>query len=183
MDLRTLIPRWEISDDKIGRIKNATQEALHNTYVKETCDYHPVIRDLTAADLNLVHWFTPLQKQGEWSTWVEMVAPGNRYIGIYKVTQISPEPKIHTIRISIAGSIRGIHDLDAMYAILPILGRLNEPVRLENLKDIRMEAYLTSPYMIPQKTHFQIETMSNLDNKGDWLILGGYVAEPERSKV
>jgi len=190
MDLRTLIPEWEIRKDKIAKIKKATQEALQHIYTEVTLNPHPVIRDLTAADLGLSRWITPVQNQGVWSSWVDRRVTGLRYIAIYKVTQITQNPKVHTMRFSIEHTVKGIYDLDTMYGILPVLHKIDEfkdEGRLEltfaGVEEIRMEAYLSTPCIIPQNAQFNIETVSSFDNEGDWLVLGGYVIEPEGMRV
>jgi len=190
MDLRTLIPEWEIRKDKIAKVRKATQEALHNIYTKETGNSHPVIRDLTASDLGLSCWITPAQKQGEWSSWVDIEVTGLRYIAIYKVTQITQNPKVHTMKLTVSYATKGIFDLDAMYGVLPVLHKLNElkdegwlELTFAELEEIRMEAYFPTVYVIPQRARFSVEILSSFDNEGDWLVLGGYVIEPEGMRI
>jgi len=191
MDLRTLIPAWELRKQEITRLKKATQEGLYNCYIKETRELpNPIMRDLTAEDLGLNRWITPTQKQGVWSVWVEQIIPGLRYIAIYKITQITQDPKVHTIRFTTAHNCRGIYDLDTMYGTLPLLHKLDEfkdekrlSLTFAGLEEIKMEAYLPTIYVIPPDTYFSIEIVSSFDNEGDWLVLGGYVIEPTGMRI
>jgi len=193
MDTRTLVPAWELRKEKIAAIKRTIQEELYRRcstelHLPNTADI--IMRDLTAKDLELNRWITPTQKQGEWSFWVNMEVHDQQYIAIYKVTQITQNPKVHTMRLTVAHAARGIFDLDTMYGILPVLHKLDEfkdekwlGLTFTGLEEIRMEAYLLGVCMIPQHTQFSIEIVSSFDNEGDWLVLGGYVAEPIGLKV
>jgi hypothetical protein len=190
MDLRTLIPAWELRKEEIARLKKATQEGLYSYYIREARGPNPIMRDLTAEDLGLNRWITPTQKQGVWSVWVEQVVPKLRYIAIYKITQITQDPKVHTMRFTTAHNCRGIYDLETMYGTLPLLHKLDEfkdekglSLAFAGLEEIRMEAYLPTVYVILPNTHFSIETVSSFDNEGDWLVLGGYVIEPAGIRI
>jgi len=185
LDVRTLIPAWELKREEIARVKKAAREALYNIFMTGTRYPNPIIRDLTAEDLGLNQWITPTQKQGEWSFWVEKVVRELRFIAIYKITQLTQNPKVHTMRVSIAHTVKGIYDLDTMYGTLPILHKLDEfkdekglSLTFAGLEEIRMEAYLPTVCLIPEDTYVGIETVSSFDNEGDWLVLGGYVIEP-----
>lgn len=190
MDLRTLIPAWEIRKEKIAMLKKGVQEALHNIYTKEMRYPDPIIRDLTAEDLGLENWITPTQSKGMRSVWIDTQISAWRFIAIYKITQITQNPKVHTMNIIIGGCVRGIYDLDTMYGVLPVLHKLDEykddeglNLTFAGLEEIRMEAYLPTAYVIPPETILQIETVSSFDNEGDWLVLGGYVLEPSGMKI
>jgi len=190
MDSRTLVPAWELRKEKIAEIKRMAQEALYHMCSTELHTTDITVRDLTAEDLELNRWLTPAQKQGEWSTWMSMTALNYQFIAIYKVIQLTEDPKVHTMRIILAGSVRAIFDLDTMYGVLPILHKLDEvkderwlSLTFSEVEEIRMEAYLPIVYIIPQNTLLHIEVVSSFDNEGDRLVLGGYVAEPTGLKV
>jgi len=179
-----LVPCWDLDIEQKMTIRNSVRNALIDRAVREQCATPDkfISRPLLSRDLGLLSWKTPELKKG--AVWVDGALGDRKCVVIYKITQLSPNPKVHEIRMTVSGATVFICELDNLYCIIPII---KEMKRLEieqivfqigNVENLRMEGYLPTAITIPMNATYKIEISSVDDGPGDEIILGGYVVEP-----
>lgn len=128
--------------------------------------------------------------------WIDVLcSKPMRIIAIYKVLQLSPKPKVSALAIFQGFTKVGYHELELCYAGLPIIENLKAALmdpttravldRMAGREEFpvspgigsHMEAYFGEPYVIDPQHSFKIEVKTRFRTSGDYLVLGGYVAE------
>lgn len=182
-----LIPIWSITRDKPARYRLMLMDQLSHRYQLITAEENPQIRQLLAKDLGLRSWETPSQHKGESSVWIQYTVPVGKIIIIGGITELSKNPKVSSLVISkgpIGNVIIGIHDIDELYSILPVLHVLKKEEdkgpfsQISNLERLRMTGFFSQPYLYDQQEIIHISVESLTQNKnGDRLMLNGFIAE------
>lgn len=184
-----LIPTWELKQDTKRDYRSATIKRLESRCLGKTGIKELNIRQLLAKDLGLRSWRTPPQSAGERTVWINHELEARRSIAIIGIIQLSKNPKVSDIiiRMGVSGCMTlGIHEVDELYSILPIIKKLETYreddelfSRFGKLEDIRMAAYFSEPYIFDEYHVVHITVESPEDNKtGDRLMLSGFVVEP-----
>lgn len=188
------IPTWELKVETTQRHREATIMALHQRFSAQ-CDIKDVtLRQLLAKDLGLQSWRTPQQDPGEKTVWIDKQLAANRFIAIMGIIQLSKNPKVSELTISAGESgmlTLGLHELDEIYSILPILKKLDVDKTIDELfstfgrlERIRMAAYFSEPYLFKQHKVIHITVQSPEGNKtGDRLMLQGFIIEPAGTSI
>jgi len=181
-------PVWEITQEAINAIvRNATGVLATMASRELAIPLGQLIsRPLLHSDLDIAKWNTPSLQEGMQTTWVNTTIADKRFIGIYKIAQLSKEPTVSEIRFEIgcAHAVRGIFDLDILQSAKLILDTIEEKGdvfirRFGSIDKIRMEAFLPMVFVCPQNTFFKVTVVSIKDNDaGDAVVLGGVVIEP-----
>lgn len=184
-----LIPTWDLRVETKTQYRLATREALFVKF-KASCDIKDVcLRQFLARDFGLRSWRTPQQSPGERTVWINHELKQRQFIAIMGIVQLSKNPKVSNImiRMGTAGATTlGLHEIDELYSILPILKKLETYQaddelfsKFGKLEDIRMAAYFSEPYLFEQHQIIHITVQSPEGNKtGDRLMLSGFVMEP-----
>ncbi len=158
-----------------------------------------VIRDLLPSDVRLgqTGWATPPLVANAWNKWFVASVNQNQCIGIYRVTQLHFKPSISQIRFGNGVTIIGLHLLESCYSGFPTIEALakalEDPVTREVLdrmlgrdEDPRvhpdfgapMEAWFSQPYVYSPGDTIRIDVYAG-NIAPDYLVLGGFVAEPQ----
>lgn len=184
-----LIPSWEVTQKAKTEHNAATKKALEFRCERRFPIKNFSLRQLLAKDLGLRSWRTPPQSAEMRTVWINHELPQYQFIAITGVIQLSKNPKVSDIivRMGSSGAITlGLHEIDELYSILPILKKL-ETYRADDelfsrfgkLEDIKMMAYFSEPYIFDEYTVVHITVESPEGNKtGDRLMLSGFVIEP-----
>ena len=184
------ISSWEISvqDKKAfrgGVLEALIARALHLKIAPNR--YELIIRALMPADMGLTKWRTPRQEPGATTLWINMCpAPGTIW-GIYKIIQLSMNPKVTTMKFSRAGGNVevALYQFEQITSLLPLLKKVEEFKTSHALQTIFgqvnnmvMEANLSEPVICQDDDIFQVRVTSPEGNRrGDKLMLGGFVVE------
>jgi len=186
---RYSIPCWDLKKETKLQYRKATIESLEKRCLRISGITDMSVRQLLSKDLGLRSWRTPPQVVEERAVWINQVVKRNQFIAITGIIQLSKNPKVSTviIRMGHSGAITlGIHDIDELSSILPIIKRLDSfrkddelYERFGSLADIRMAAYFSEPYVFDTEHVIHITVESPEGNKtGDRLMLSGFVVEP-----
>ncbi len=185
-----LIPSWDLPIEKREKFRILTTEAMIQhalnmgitQYRSELC-----IRKLMYKDIGLRGWRTPPQMPNEIKRWVGVQVPSGCIFSIYKVTQVSLNPRVSTlsIRRGYSGAITlAVHELDELYGILPLLKKLREYKKdglkqtIYGIDNLKMEGFFSEPIILAEKEYVCIDVCSPDGNKkGDRLVISGFVAE------
>jgi len=181
-------PVWEMKVDAKQEYRHSVRQIMEQEAF-ELCVPSPAgIRDLVVSDLGLQSWRTPPQARNDRTPWIRHESRG--IIVLYKVTQLSYNPKVSEILIGKGRSMMvtfGLHDIQSLYSLLPILRRLREfkdeeakqlSASFGDIRNIMMEAYFSEPYLFRPKEVIAIDITSSEHNKlGDKLMLGGFILE------
>lgn len=186
-----LIPSWDIPLKDRKLFRRVTAEAMiHRALLKGFASNRSQLRlrDLMRRDVGLTSWRTPPQLPNEVTPWIKMEVPLKSIFSVYKVIQISLNPKVSTLsaRLGYSGANTvAIHELDKLYGILPLLKKLREYGRtgfkqiIYGIDNLKMEGYFSEPIVLTSDDFFSLEVCSPEGNrKGDMLVLGGFVVEP-----
>lgn len=191
------IPAFELSPEKKVTFRERVQQALVQRAMEKALipDRESLtIRDLSPENLGLTSWATPAQAADTTVEWIKCVIKPIHLIAIYKVLQLSAKPKVSTLTIYIGSSRVGRHELEPCYASLPIIENLKKALMDPTTRAVlnrmsgregfpiapvgsHMEAYFSEPYIIDPDQFFIVEVKARYRTSGDYLVLGGYVAE------
>ena len=186
------ISSWDLSIKDRRAFRIAMIEAMieRAKYLAIIRDRHElVIRTLTPEDVGLKQWRTPPQKPGEETTWINFEVPPTQVFGIFKLIQLSKDPKVTTLTFSVVFSgsvlIKAHHNFEHLYALLPVLDKIKEYKTqfasqsiFGSVDQMVMEAYLTEPIIYDAGDYLHLSVTSPEGNKnGDKLMLGGFVLE------
>ncbi len=183
------IPCWDLKKDTKRQYREATIRALQARYSVKSSTTNTSVRQLLSKDLGLRSWRTPPQVVEESAVWINQTVRRQQAIAITGIIQLDKNPKVSTVKIRMGFSgvtTLGIHDIDELYSLLPIIKRLDSfreedelYERFGSLADIRMAAYFSEPYVFDPEGIIHITVESPEGNKtGDRLMLSGFVIEP-----
>lgn len=197
--MTTTIPAHDLSLEKRQEHRNLVQELLKRRAIDLGIAPHALddltIRDLSPEDLGLTSWATPAQDAGTTVNWIDCITKDRKILAIYKVLQLSAKPKVSALAIYKGVSKVGYHELELCYAGLPIIENLKAALMNPTTRAVldrmagreefpvspdigsHMEAYFGEPYVIDPDYSFKIEVKARFRTSGDYLVLGGYVAE------
>lgn len=176
----SMLSSAELSIREKGLLKNRYRQAVSRRHMR-ILDSYPeqiTIRDLLPADLGLQSWIIPAGT----SNWIDHRLKHRTTIILYKILNLSPDPTLIDITIkSGISKILGIHNIESLYSILPViknLGHLTYP-QIKQLIDclaLPMEAYFLKPYTFSQNELLNI-SITAYGYKENHLLIGGYVCE------
>jgi len=155
-----------------------------------------VIRDLRPEDLGLRSWAVPPIAANTPTAWIRAFVSPTQVIGIYKVLQLSANPKVSTLELYRGARMRlGIHELESCYGGLPILKALQKALLSPEARQVldrmagrepmeahpdfgsHVEAYFSEPYVFGPNDTLELVVTARQDTVDDYLVLGGFVAE------
>jgi hypothetical protein len=187
-----LIPIWAIGRERPERFRYLTTLKLATDYRKRY-NRPSSIRQLLASDLGLQSWRTPPQNPKEKSVWVNCTVPFNTSLAIIGVTQLSKNPKLSKVTIAIGAAsnvIIGLHELDQLYAALPVfevLEKFQDDKSFSEIRDLeclKMTGFFSAPYFYKEGEIINISVESPEGNEsGDKLMLNGFIAEMPEDKI
>jgi hypothetical protein len=192
--LSYIIPSWDMQVKKREQYRRALVDELRYRMIERFVVSNPVIRNLQYGDLGLQSWHTPKQDANEKTVWVSEDVPDCQVVAIYGLAQLSPYPKVYSMRLGtgsdsmeLAGwsNIYADMGISELYSLLPVLRRLDEmnqgwlETTFGSPYNMRMEAYFTKPCCWEAGEKMRILVESSVDNlTGDEIALLGFVAEP-----
>lgn len=190
---RYLVPIWGLDRDKPEMVRKNVITILTACYARRYVGLRLIVRQLLASDLGLKTWRTPCQSPGEKSVWINYEVPFESCLMIMGVTQLSKNPKVSKMTIGIgsyASRIVGLHELDELYAALPmfeILEKLQDDKRLSeiaNLDCLKMTGFFIEPYLYEagEVIHISVESPEG-SKTGDKLMLNGFIAEQQGREI
>lgn len=190
---RYLIPIWGLDRGKAERFRQNVIEYLTKCYIRRHVRPSPMIRQLLASDLGLQTWRTPSQSPGEKSVWVNYEVPLTKCLIIMGITQLSENPKVSKVTIGLgvyAARIIGLHELDELYAALPMLKVLKKSQegkpfsKIADLEYLKMTGFFSEPYIYEEQEIVHISVESPEGSKiGDKLMLNGFIAEQQGREI
>jgi len=191
-----LVPRRVAKKNAYMEIQAYTKKLLVKRALDLRIQREPsnlAIRHIMPSDVGLRSWVvknSTIPTYTDYTNFVKSELPGYRLIGIYGITQLSPNPKVNEIifrKGQTGAATLGIYGLPVLYKPLPILDQLKaileDPEKLNELiSDGIMEGFFTDPHVYDPIDTVYIDVGSG-DVEGDFLLLEGFVCEPFGARI
>lgn len=181
-ETRYMVPAWNMKVETLETYRKNCQAKLEKNF--EKVGYQRVIRAILPDDLGLSDW---LVQDRPWINYYTCYPLVIFRISILKLPVCASEIKIAssatTIFVDDFAELRGIEPIltqlqrSTVEEVFDILAGREISAIFGDLRNIRMEAYLSTPIF------FDGNIRVELDKLGDEIALGGFICEPSGCTV